>query len=722
MNLLAALKNKLLFLVLGVVLLAISAAFSVTLLHRLNHTMKLRQQAVRVQSKINALDQKVKEWLLLNLAYNDSPSTELFLKKEMVENSTYELFEDLKQRLANDKDSYERLLNLELEWKKINTVLPNHTVLEYFSFETKQLEKAQLDAIGIHGPVIDSNFKLIYLMSTFLLVLSTIVIGAVLVLLRKEQRLNNQLIDELRVSKDEAQASSKLKSQILATVSHEIRTPLNGIVGMCEILIHRNTLDSRVKKKIQVIMASGQTLNHIINDILNFSKADAGKIATNDAHFNFYRLCQNIVESLNFQANQKGVALQLDYDESLTHHFEGDKDLISQILYNLVGNAVKFTPSGHVLLQIKRLAKNKVTIIVEDTGIGIEKESLSKIFEPFFQAKNICAEQGTGLGLAICKRLIEMLNGKISVVSALNKGTKFTVQLPLVESEVSLVSGATAVKSDEASKPPKFKDLHMLIAEDNSTNQLIITKMLELLGITYEIAANGSEAVDLAKTKKFDCIFMDCQMPVMDGYVATEQIRAAGITTYIFAMTANAAADNIVKCKEVGMDDFIAKPISLEAVQSVLVNYFKENIIADEKPSSNGSGKDIHTSENYNHGNEKKTNLSSDDFEVPHENIKITLTRLAQETNEQVMQQVLDSFKQSLPNVLSEFHSDLENLDRLKKIAHKHKSSSSLIGADNLVEVFKAIETAKDLEGALKKVNELERLIPNISQYLEQLP
>ncbi|MCO5112607.1 MAG: ATP-binding protein [Bdellovibrionaceae bacterium] len=731
MKLLTALKNKLSFLILGVVLLAISAAFSVTLLHRLNHTMQLRQQAIRVQSKITALDQRVKEWLLLSLAYNDSPSTELFIKKEMVESSTYELFDDLKERLANDQNSYERLLNLELEWKKINTVLPSHNVLDYFSFETKQLEKAQLDAIGIHGPLIDSNFKLIYVMSTILLILSTFVIGTALILFRREQRLNNQLIDELRVSKDEAQASSRLKSQILATVSHEIRTPLNGIIGMCDILSHRSDLDPRVRKKIQVIMASGQTLTHIINDILNFSKAEAGKIVTNKANFNLFRLCQNIIESLHFQAGQKGVALQLDYEDSLTHHFEGDKELLSQILYNLIGNAVKFTSEGHVRLQISKAGKNKIDIVVEDTGIGIEKESLSKIFEPFYQARNINAKQGTGLGLAICKRLIEMLNGRVSVTSTLGVGTKFHVKLPLVESEVSLVQGTTSPKSEGSKKPPKFIGLRTLIAEDNATNQLIITKMLELLNIDYKIAENGQAALRLVEAETFDCVFMDCQMPVMDGYEATKQIRTKGLKIPIFAMTANAAEENVDQCLAVGMDGFISKPISLNEVIQVLTDNFKDHVLEEtvdpEKVTltTDASMEDSVILTAQTSGlNLNGEGLSFESDQKQHlycqDSIQETLEKLTQETNESVVLQILDSFKSALGKLSYELHNEIEDLSNLRKVAHKYKSSASLIGADTLAQTLKSIETSRDLQEAKKHVEFIKKILPELTQYLDK--
>lgn len=723
MILIKALKNKLSFLVLGVVLLAVSAAFSVTLLHRLNHTMKLRQQAIRVQTRINSLDQRVKEWLLLSLAYNDSPSTELFIKKEMVENATYELFEDLKNRLANDQNSYERLLNLELEWKKINTVLPSHNVLDYFSFETKQLEKAQLDAIGIHGPIIDSNFKLIYVMSSLLLVLSSFVIGTALILFRREQRLNNQLIDELRISKDEAQASSRLKSQILATVSHEIRTPLNGIIGMCDILAHRGDLDPRVKKKIQVIMASGQTLTHIINDILNFSKADAGKVITNKTNFNLFRLCQNIIESMSFQAGQKNVSLQLDYEESLTHHFEGDKDLLSQILYNLVGNAVKFTPEGYVRLQIRKVAKNKVAILAEDSGIGIEKESLSKIFEPFYQAKNVSAKQGTGLGLAICKRLIEMLNGKITVTSTLGEGTKFLVKLPLIEADAPLIQGTTSPRADETQNVPRFKDLRTLIAEDNATNQLIITKMLEMLGISYAIAHNGAEAVELIEKESFDCIFMDCQMPIMDGYVATKNIRANGNPIPIFAMTANAGEDNVKKCYEVGMDGFISKPISLSEVLKVLLDKFADHAVFESSNITTNEDSvtqinNINTNSNTNKNISSASSILKPQLEFA-DNIEQTLKKLSEETDQSVVTQVVSSFKESLERMTLELQMESEDLTKLKKIAHKYKSSASLVGAETLAENFKSIETSKDIQEARKYIEHIHRILPDLTQYLD---
>lgn len=680
--------------------------------------MKQRQQAIRVQSKINGLDQKVKEWLLLNLAHQDNPSPELLAKKNLVEDITSDLFDELKTRLASDSESYDRLLNLELEWKKINVNFPGHNVLEYFSFETKQLEKAQLDKIGVHGPLIDNDFRWIYVMSTVLLILSSFVITAALVLFRREQRLNSQLIDELRVSKDEAQASSRLKSQILATVSHEIRTPLNGIIGMCEILISQNDFEDTVKKKIQVILASGKTLNHIINDILDFSKVEAGKISTNNSAFNLQRVCQNVIESLSFQANQKGIALQLDYEESLPVNFEGDKDLISQILYNLVGNAVKFTQIGYVNLSVTKSSGGKVQMIITDTGIGIEKESISRVFEPFFQAKNVSTEKGTGLGLAICKRLIELMNGRIKVTSKINSGTQFTVQIPLVESKTQLIHGGKSSQSTGPYTLPKFHNIHALIVEDNSTNQLIITKMLELLNISYDVTNNGQEAVDKVATGEYNCVFMDCQMPVMDGYEATRVLRKNSFKATIFAMTANAADENRDECIAAGMDDFISKPIGIEDLAQTLSEYFKNHILPEERL---GEKKEKLNALAQNLIGDKEREVLNDvDFINIENHMKDQFKRLSNETNDEVATQIVLSFQTSLVAALM----DLENnhdLIELKKIAHKYKASSKMLGLDLFVRICKKIEDSQSLEEAQGHAEDLKKMIPCVQETLEKI-
>lgn len=667
--------------------------------------MQLRQQAIRVQSKINALDQKVKEWLLLNMAYKDSPSKDLYIKKELVKNTTSDLFEELKLRLEGDQESFDRLLNLELEWKKIKEDFPGHNALEYFSFETKQLEKAQLDKIGIQGPLIDSNFRLIYLMSTILLILSAFVISAALYLFRKEQHIKNQLIDELRISKEEAQASSRLKSQILATVSHEIRTPLNGIVGMCEILNNKSDLQEPVKQKIQVIHDSGKTLTHIINDILDFSKVEAGKVVTNNSNFSLYKVCQNVIEALNFQAQKKGIALQLEYQDGLHQYFKGDKDLISQVLYNLVGNSVKFTKAGFVTLKVEKYLNDHIQIQIIDTGVGIEKESLSRIFEPFFQSKNSTGEKGTGLGLAICKRLVDLMSGRIRVSSTPDKGTEFTVQLPLAKGHEPKKSSSQSKLGAEPKALPKFDDLMALVVEDNPTNQLIITKMLEILDIKYKIAQNGEEALVAVNEHNFQCVFMDCQMPVMDGYEATKRLRALGFKPKIFAMTANAAQENKKVCLELGMNDFISKPVSLDEIARVLKKNFRQYITKNKKLA--------HSS--------LQNSLENMDFISFENNIQKKLTELSNETNKEVTKQILDSFYESLSSIQEEFDKHSNDLAQLQKIAHKYKSSSQMIGVDALVSLCKKVELAESLDIAQKHITTIKKLIPDVQKTLAQI-
>ncbi len=391
-------------------------------------------------------------------------------------------------------------------------------------------------------------------------------------------------LEELKKQKEIAELSDKLKEQFLANVSHEIRTPMNGVLGMAHLL--GKTSPTREQQEyIDAIKISANNLMVIINDILDFSKINAGKIEFSETEFNLRDLVKGIVQILQVRADEKKIQIGCTLDYHIKDNLIGDPIRLNQILVNLMGNAVKFTEKGKVTLDIKIMEEKdsicKVRFRVTDSGIGIPDNKLQSIFESFEQAENNKRRyEGTGLGLTIVKQLVELQGGSISVKSRVNEGSEFTVDMFFKLGVNKTV--AHPVEVTEQSNSKDVSHVRVLIVEDNKVNQLLVKNMLKKFGFeNFEAAENGKVALSKLREQEFDIILMDIQMPEMDGYEITREIRTRMRNEVrnipIIALTADASEKEKVKARESGMNDYVVKPYTPEELYSTLLKFIPEN-------------------------------------------------------------------------------------------------------------------------------------------------
>jgi PAS domain S-box-containing protein len=493
------------------------------------------------------------------------------------------------------KDRQGRFLgmNRALEWLfelDRNTAI-GHTSAEVFANgyadvhverDRELLAKPSRQSYEMDMPLPDGTPRTLFYSKASMTDPSGAITGVIGVILDTTERKSLEV--RLQEAKESAEAANRSKSEFLANMSHEIRTPMNGIIGMTDLVLD-TCLTANQRDYLETVRQSADALMEIINDLLDLSKIEAGRMSLEAIEFDLRELLEHMARPIALSAQRKGLALVMELDPALPPLVQGDPGRLRQILVNLLGNAVKFTAQGSVTLAVHAVAgegagpgaqgaARPIALLFEvrDTGIGIPQDKQQLIFDAFSQADTSTSRRfgGTGLGLAITRQLVHAMGGDIGVDSTPGRGSCFRFRIRLDAQAGVASTRVPATRIVAAGHAPDARVLRVLLAEDNTVNQKLAQAMLNKLGHTVTVAGNGVQALELVGQGGFDLVLMDMQMPEMDGLEATRRIRAAGQVLPIVAMTANAMDNDRDRCIEAGMNDFLAKPVRTRELAAVI--------------------------------------------------------------------------------------------------------------------------------------------------------
>lgn len=469
-----------------------------------------------------------------------------------------------------------------------------------------------------------------------------------------------RLIKILDASEKKVKEAAHIKEQFLANMSHEIRTPMNAMLGFSGLL-QKTELNTVQKQYAENIHSSGEKLLTIVNDILDLSKIEAGMMRIESAPFSLRALMHSVETMFSQKAAEKKLTLLFFVEEKIPDILEGDAVRLTQVIINLLGNAIKFTDTGEVKMTVALIEqvddKARLRFIVKDTGIGITADKQQKIFERFQQAESDTTRRygGTGLGLSIAKQIIDLQNGNIEVQSEPGRGTVFTFELAYTVSGKKIKTHNQRVLPDNSSR--FINDITILIAEDNIMNQQLMKHLMDNWRLNYKIVSNGSEALEVLAKEKFNLVLMDIQMPELDGYHATELIRGKlKLSVPVIAMTAHAMAGEKEKCMGYGMNDYISKPVREQELYNLILHY------TGRKDEATGNNSII------NLGYLREISKADKNFE------------------EEMIRQFIVQVPEEINTLQSAIHT--RNLELIKQVAHGLKSSVSFVGLSSRVDIL----------------------------------
>lgn len=523
---------------------------------------------------------------------------------------------------------------------------------------------------------------------------------------RKAGRELEGMARRLTEAYEAADAGNRAKSQFMATMGHEIRTPLNAILGMSELL-EFSELPEDALSSVKTIRSSGEALLEVINEILDYSKIEHGKLELEERAVDIRALAETTVSIIRGRADDYGNTVVLDIPYSLDAlYVRTDPTRLRQVLLNLLSNAVKFTSKGTVTLRLRefyRHGKLMLRFEVEDTGIGIDEAGLAKLFKPFSQVDASISRKygGTGLGLTICKQIVEKLGGELGMSSTVGVGSIFWFELAVV-----------AVGKDEVRRQATGQNkaplprLRILLVEDNRVNQLVATRFLDRLGQEVVVAGDGAQAVSIAKEQTFDVILMDMQMPVMDGIEATRRIIAEGglcSATPIIAMTANASDDDRRRCIEAGMAGFESKPVTMERLRNVIHSIVNVPANGQDRDMSNDIG--------------LPEPIIIDDVDFPPLAIEgldeARQSELVDALGEDVFRELVESFFNDATSLIQDLHVALANHDpeKIDRALHTIKGAAVNVGLNDIADIAHALRSHRPSAADVDKLSgEIETL------------
>ena len=494
---------------------------------------------------------------------------------------------------------------------------------------------------------------------------------------------------EIEKARDAAEAANQAKSTFLATISHEIRTPMNGVIGTAELL-EREPLDERQKRLVRTVRTSATALLRIIDDVLDFSKIEAGRMELEDAPFRLRAVIEGTGETLSVQAESRGLAVTTVIEPGTPDHLRGDATRVRQILFNLIGNAIKFTEVGEIRVHVRTLSESsdrvRLALSVTDTGIGVSAEQATRLFQPFSQADNSTTRRfgGTGLGLSIVRRLAELMDGGVTVESTPGRGSTFTVTLDLGRAE-----GPVAEARPKPSSSRGIGDGRILAIDDYPINLEVLTGQLEILGVPVDTAADGIEGLTMWRQQPYALILTDIHMPDMDGFELTRQIRAEEATgstgrhTSIVALTANALKGEAEKCLAAGMDGYLTKPLTLDRLREAVERWMNP-------PSEAASDDGV---------------VAADD------SIDRAVVAQLFGDNQAMVDRVLRRFREAGAGLVGDIAAAGTDPVRLADAAHKLKGAARAAGAVRLGDLAAALEQSGSAAAAAAVQAEWQRVI-----------